>query len=467
MLTLSVGLTLGACQTEPLEADTGTEAETGTGTEVGDGDGDTGDGDGDGDPGDGDGDGDPGDGDGDGDGDPQAECGNGELDAGEACDDGNDVEEDACTSACELAACGDGYVQPSNDEVCDDGNTDPGDACTASCVVPGAVVWESILDYDDAGDDDVGVQVVLDSGDNIDILISTNGNYRLSEYAGDGTALWSYPSLATLVPSLAVSPDDTLVVGGSNGNQGATRMYDTDGNSQWTQNVPVNNSRVLGVAVDDMGFIVAGGYHANDKALLFRDDNTGTEDWSNFDSDGVSIRLVAVGPDGQSWAMRSSPRQLETYTAAGAPAWVSAPLDDAVYADLAVDGEGNSYLLSAANDGSLLTISKYDSSGELSWTVDHDDPGQLEAAGGLAVLPGGGVLVSGSTNGGPDGADGLLAWYDADGDTLIPDIVVDGDAAVDLDVFVDVVIGDGYAVAVGGHHADGQDGDLWIRKFEI
>src|SRR5262245_55260467 len=61
-------------------------------------------------------------------------CGDGIVGPGEACDDGNAVDEDACTSVCELARCGDGIPQPG--EECDDGNTDSTDACVASCALP-------------------------------------------------------------------------------------------------------------------------------------------------------------------------------------------------------------------------------------------------------------------------------------------------------------------------------------------
>jgi cysteine-rich repeat protein len=45
-------------------------------------------------------------------------CGNGRLDSGEECDDGNDVDTDACTAVCRVARCGDGAIQ-TGVEVCD------------------------------------------------------------------------------------------------------------------------------------------------------------------------------------------------------------------------------------------------------------------------------------------------------------------------------------------------------------
>jgi cysteine-rich repeat protein len=62
-------------------------------------------------------------------------CGDTVVDDGEACDDGNDVDTDACTSACMLAVCGDGFVQDAVEE-CDDQNADEADGCTSACLLP-------------------------------------------------------------------------------------------------------------------------------------------------------------------------------------------------------------------------------------------------------------------------------------------------------------------------------------------
>ncbi|MEC7751743.1 MAG: DUF4215 domain-containing protein [Myxococcota bacterium] len=67
-------------------------------------------------------------------------CGNGELETGEECDDNNDNNFDACTNACEFAACGDGVVRNDLDaedlgyEECDDGNDNNNDYCRNDCL---------------------------------------------------------------------------------------------------------------------------------------------------------------------------------------------------------------------------------------------------------------------------------------------------------------------------------------------
>ena len=59
------------------------------------------------------------------------QCGNGVVEGGEECDDGNQVNTDACTNACLNKRCGDGYVQ--SGEQCDDGNQNQNDACKNNC----------------------------------------------------------------------------------------------------------------------------------------------------------------------------------------------------------------------------------------------------------------------------------------------------------------------------------------------
>jgi cysteine-rich repeat protein len=69
----------------------------------------------------------------------EAACGNATIEQGEACDDGNTDNADACTNACEVARCGDGVTRvdlsANNDaaEQCDDGNEVDRDACRTSC----------------------------------------------------------------------------------------------------------------------------------------------------------------------------------------------------------------------------------------------------------------------------------------------------------------------------------------------
>ena len=61
-------------------------------------------------------------------------CGDGAVDVGEACDDGNEVDDDACTNTCTLPVCGDRIRQ--GGEACDEGVANGDDrACTSTCAV--------------------------------------------------------------------------------------------------------------------------------------------------------------------------------------------------------------------------------------------------------------------------------------------------------------------------------------------
>ena len=61
-------------------------------------------------------------------------CGDGIVDVGEPCDDGNDIQTDACRNDCQLNTCGDGFVHASI-EACDDGNAIDTDGCTSACAI--------------------------------------------------------------------------------------------------------------------------------------------------------------------------------------------------------------------------------------------------------------------------------------------------------------------------------------------
>jgi cysteine-rich repeat protein len=58
-------------------------------------------------------------------------CGDGNLDPGEECDDGNQINDDACVN-CKKAFCGDGFVEAGVEE-CDDANAVDTDTCTSAC----------------------------------------------------------------------------------------------------------------------------------------------------------------------------------------------------------------------------------------------------------------------------------------------------------------------------------------------
>ncbi|HPA25477.1 MAG TPA: VWA domain-containing protein [bacterium] len=82
-------------------------------------------------------------------------CGNNLVDTGyvgytnEECDDGNSVNDDACTNSCQLPICGDGILN--NSEECDDGNNINDDGCSNQCLLPSC--GDGIVNLDEPCDD--------------------------------------------------------------------------------------------------------------------------------------------------------------------------------------------------------------------------------------------------------------------------------------------------------------------------
>lgn len=79
-----------------------------------------------------------------------AVCGDGVVQEGEFCDDGFELnkDENACTSGCQVARCGDGHVQVSNGEACDAGDAnvpEPGyNGCSDGCQ-PGPYCGDGVV----------------------------------------------------------------------------------------------------------------------------------------------------------------------------------------------------------------------------------------------------------------------------------------------------------------------------------
>jgi cysteine-rich repeat protein len=86
---------------------------------------------------------------------PAPECGNAVVERGEECDDGNADDSDACVAVCQLARCGDGFVQ-AGIEGCDDGNASNSDGCRSNCALPtcGDGVTDPAEECDDGNADD-------------------------------------------------------------------------------------------------------------------------------------------------------------------------------------------------------------------------------------------------------------------------------------------------------------------------
>jgi cysteine-rich repeat protein len=80
-------------------------------------------------------------------------CGNGAREGAEECDDGNDLNTDACTTGCENARCGDGFTYQEVEQ-CDDGNQIDIDFCRNDCTFVPAVCGDGVRQSGETCDDE-------------------------------------------------------------------------------------------------------------------------------------------------------------------------------------------------------------------------------------------------------------------------------------------------------------------------
>ena len=169
-----------------------------------------------------------------------AACGDEDTLAGvEECDDGNDIDTDACLSTCKDAVCGDGHVHEGV-EGCDDANTKSGDGCSASCNVEPIATHEH-LDWLWGGRIH---SVDIDPADPLKMIASHFGGVFRSS---DGGESWVYSSdgfgtseLYRQVRRVRYHTSDTLVV--LEGRSNLAFTVSEDGGSTWTHTDYSGNS---------------------------------------------------------------------------------------------------------------------------------------------------------------------------------------------------------------------------------
>ncbi len=127
-------------------------------------------------------------------------CGDGVVDASEDCDDGNQVETDACLATCLLASCGDGIIQEGV-EACDDGNQVDDDVCLNTCAL--ATCGDGFLGPGEACDD--GNQVDDDECTNYSSSPATAPTRQLTSKL-HGRNRWVFPRPATGPPTASPRP---------------------------------------------------------------------------------------------------------------------------------------------------------------------------------------------------------------------------------------------------------------------
>ncbi len=438
-----------------------------------------------------------------------AECGDGVLGGTEACDDGNDDDEDACTTACERARCGDGFVE-AGVETCDDGNTVGGDDCGPSCGRGVQVLWTRV--HDEGFGIDVGRGI--DATEAGDVLVAgsvtSETGYTdvwVRAYDADGEELWT----AVEAPSEGddrgegIASEDQLGLGafvaGTAWGESTTDVWlgGFDEGALWlatsSDGKAGGNDAGHAVAVDSEGNVLVAGsllsvLPADTDALVRKTTAVGEEVWTRTyaglaglddDAHGVAVdsegNVVVVGAVWEN-AGRMTDAWIAKYDADGAELWSdtfdgSESTFDAAYG-VAVDDAGNVLVAGTTDESPPSTgcatadvwIRKYDPEGTELWTRIVDGPqGANDGARGVAVDSAGNVVVAGEIDYGPraDGIDSRL-WvrkYDPEGAEIWTD-TFDTEGVRDYAYGV-AVDGEGNVVVVGSVWGD--DYDIWVRKY--
>ncbi|MEM7156514.1 MAG: DUF4215 domain-containing protein [Myxococcota bacterium] len=194
---------------------------------------------------------------------PSPYCGDGAVDGYEECDDGNDVDDDACTNDCvdgaarlwqqeyiiDAPMCPQGLAIGPNERIGMAGGTigfgdDPGDAWYGFFDTNGVLQWYIHWDGG-AGTLDRAVAIGYDGVGDVFLAISeSDGTYeaRLRKTDLAGTEYWTAalphdPRGANLASDLTILPDDSVVfmarTFGSDGEGLRLQRYATDGTPQW------------------------------------------------------------------------------------------------------------------------------------------------------------------------------------------------------------------------------------------
>ena len=198
------------------------------------------------------------------------------LDPNTSSDGGSQDSSGAVESSSEgpVSPCGNGRLE--DGETCDDGNTVTGDGCNADCLPGGQEIWTASVDGG-LQLEDWGHRVVTDDDDDVYVAGLTTGfgqnerNGIVVKFDDDGQEQWTdvYDSGETnsidFFWGVAVTPaQDVVVTGTSRSVEGPqvpmVRLYDADGNIQWTYFEPDDGDAYANdVVVDSLGDIIVTG----------------------------------------------------------------------------------------------------------------------------------------------------------------------------------------------------------------
>jgi hypothetical protein len=378
--------------------------------------------------------------------------------------------------------------------------------------------WVSIYDGDTL-DDDGGQALALDDEGNAYVTGYSWGNdtsidYATMKYDSSGRRLWvaRYDGPASDKDwALDLTLDkagNVYVTGWSVGNNSktdcATVKYSTEGDQLWCARYdgPVGGfDEAYGIATDYAGNVYVIGWSlgngTNADCLTIKYDGDGNQVWAaRYNGpEGGEDKSYTLVVDG--WANvyvtgssqgDGTEKDIVTlkYDTDGNQLWVArynGPGDgDDQGRDMAVDNMGDIYVtgwsrgIDSAAD--YVTI-QYSSSGDQQWVARYDGPAhEDDVAYDLALLPSGGVCITGASQGRDTGADYATVRYNRDGDELWvsryngPADAEDTARAVSLDAFGELYVSGWSRGGVEGRFDfatvkyDDAGKQLWVVRYD-
>jgi hypothetical protein len=275
----------------------------------------------------------------------------------------------------------------------------------------GAVVWSKVSTSTNLGS---LYDVALDPSNNVYVCGGSSAGI-LAEYNSSGTLQWqrTISDLSYYTNCVADSTDVYAVASQTASALGYLVKYNGSGTLQWQRLIGTTNNCYLdGIALDSSSNIyVVGRFNNIQKQCLLKFDSSGTNSFKKEITLGSSPNplsnivvsstnnLYAVG-----WYSNNTSGQYEgviyKFDTSGAITWSNKFTKSGtnIFTDyIALDSSENVYVV--GNDSAGIVLLKYNSSGTLQWQrkiTGTNNPG----SGGVAITPGGDIVVSGSINNG-------------------------------------------------------------------